>query len=482
MKPSMSMLAWFMREAKPVCSIKNDRPIISGVRFLADDSMQLSPDFVYVGAASHFFSDEKYAGAFIVVHGQDFLLFNVQDPDMLFNKLLNAIDFYDQWENRLETAARENAPLQTFMDLGEEVMGDFFVVCDMETNLLAASNVKPEEIAGTSWEDFFANKRVSVASMNTPLKEKRTPPPDPNHPVPHRLGSRSPSIHDIICMHLIQDGEAIAYLAVNQTIRSATEMQFHLIPVFCRYLISAREFTSRKAVSQSAARVFSTLISGETPDVVLLSGFRKKLTITNYRIVYFKNLLREDTIHTNVFMRFLRSKNVLCTQFGEGVAAMIENDGWRENLESLIRSSGFSGCCCGVSTASRDLQSASVRCRQAVFAAGQNREGVFCCEDFALSYLLEVLKKDESAAFLLHPAIERLSEYDSENQNELLLTLNEYLKQNKNQQKTLEVLQIHRSTLKYRLQRITDLTGIRLDDPKEEAYLRLSMLLKFGLI
>ena len=92
------------------------------------------------------------------------------------------------------------------------------------------------------------------------------------------------------------------------------------------------------------------------------------------------------------------------------------------------------------------------------------------------------LKKDESAAFLLHPAIERLSEYDSENQNELLLTLNEYLKQNKNQQKTLEVLQIHRSTLKYRLQRITDLTGIRLDDPKEEAYLRLSMLLKFGLI
>ncbi len=480
MKPSISMLAWFMREDKPSCSIKNDKPIISGVRFLADDSMQMSPDFVYVGAASNFFSDEKYAGSYIVVHGQDFLLFSDRDPDELFNRLLNAIDFYDQWEARLAAAARENAPLQTFMDLGDEVMGDFFVVCDMETNLLAASDVKPEEIAGTSWEDFFANKRVSVSSMNTPLKEKRTMP-DPNHPVPHRLGSRSPSVHDILCMHLIQDGEAIAYLAVNQTLRSPSEMQMHVIPVFCRYLTAAREFTSRKAVTQSGARIFSTLIRGETPDVVLLSGFRKKLSFSSYRIVYFKNLLREDTIHTNVFMRYLRSKNVLCTQFREGVAAMIGSENWRENLESLIRASGFSGFCSGVSTAARDLQSASIRCRQAVFAARQDREGIFCCEEFAFSYLLEVLQKDESAVFLLHPAIERLSEYDSENQNELLMTLSEYLRQNKNHQKTLEILQIHRSTLKYRLQRIVDLTGINLDDPREEAYLRLSLWLKYEL-
>ena len=378
MKPSMTMLAWYMREYKPVCSIKNDKPIISGVRFLADDSMQHSPGFVYVGAASNFFSDEKYSEAYIVVHGQDFLLFSGQDPDVLFNKLLNAIDFYDQWEVRLSVAAQQNAPLQTFMDLGDEVMGDFFVVCDMETNLLAASEVRPEDIAGTTWEDFFANKRVSVESMNTPLKEKRLQPPDTAHPAPHRLGSRSPSIHDILCMHLIQDGESIAYLAVNQTIHSYTEMQMQLVPVFCRYLTSAREFTSRKAVTQSSARIFSTLISGETPDVVLLSGFRKRLALSDFRVVYFRNLLREDMIHTNVFMRHLRSKNVLCTQSGSGIAAMIDNENWRSTLDSLIQASGFTGFCCGVSTATKDLQSASVRFRQAFFTAQQqSREGVF---------------------------------------------------------------------------------------------------------
>ena len=75
MKPSISMLAWYMRDDKPVCSIKTDAPTISGVRFLADETVKLSPDYVYVGAASAFFSDEKYAEGYIVVHGQDFLLF-----------------------------------------------------------------------------------------------------------------------------------------------------------------------------------------------------------------------------------------------------------------------------------------------------------------------------------------------------------------------------------------------------------------------
>ena len=38
MKPSISMLAWYLREDKPVCSIKTDAPTISGVRFLADEA------------------------------------------------------------------------------------------------------------------------------------------------------------------------------------------------------------------------------------------------------------------------------------------------------------------------------------------------------------------------------------------------------------------------------------------------------------
>ena len=92
MKPSISMLAWYMREDKPVCSIKTDAPTISGVRFLTDETVTLSPDHVYVGAASAFFSDEKYAEGYIVVHGQDFLLFTGQEFDHLLNALLSALD------------------------------------------------------------------------------------------------------------------------------------------------------------------------------------------------------------------------------------------------------------------------------------------------------------------------------------------------------------------------------------------------------
>ena len=91
MKPSISMLAWYMREYAPVCSIQTDDATISAVRFLTDETVRLSPDFVYVGSASAFFSDKKYAGSYIVVHCQDYLLFNCREPDALLNRLFSAL-------------------------------------------------------------------------------------------------------------------------------------------------------------------------------------------------------------------------------------------------------------------------------------------------------------------------------------------------------------------------------------------------------
>lgn len=93
--------------------------------------------------------------------------------------------------------------------------------------------------------------------------------------------------------------------------------------------------------------------------------------------------------------------------------------------------------------------------------------------------MLNVLLQDESVPFLFHPAIEKLHRYDRENQSELLFTLKLYLDNNKNLQKTLEALSIHRSTLKYRLQRIEDIIGMSLGDTEEEDYLRLSVWMKF---
>jgi hypothetical protein len=103
----------------------------------------------------------------------DLLLFTGQEFDHLLNALLSALDYFEVWEERLSAAAESHAPLKTFIALGEEVMGDFFVICDMETNLLASSKVDPKDIEGTTWEYFFAHGRVSPTSMNNPITDDR---------------------------------------------------------------------------------------------------------------------------------------------------------------------------------------------------------------------------------------------------------------------------------------------------------------------
>ena len=477
MRTSISMLGWYMREYAPVSSIKDDLPTIIGLRFLADESMSLSPDYVYVGPASGFFSDRKYDEGYIVVHGQDFLLFRHIEYDLLLNRLLSAIDFYDGWERDVRAAAERHAPLAEFAALGEAVMGDFFVICDMETNLLCASRVEEADIRDTTWEYFFAHGHVSPTGMNTPLIDENGRRILKPHPYPVRVSAGEGNVAAHITQYLFQDEEPIAYFTLNQTARSCTSMQMHLIPVFCAAVIHAAEFSSPRAPVRSAARLLSGLITGEATAEAALEPLRRRLDGKRFRVLYFDNLLRRDTVHTKVFLSYLRSQGLLCTAAEEGAAALIEDEGWDERVHRLIDLSGFSGIRCGVSAPADDLHAVPVRFAQARFASSQapQREGVSLCSEYAFPYLIDLLHKDEDAAYLLHPAVEKLGEYDAQNHGELLVTLREYLRHDKNLQKTLEALQIHRSTLKYRLQRIEDLTGLDLDDYREEAYLRLSL-------
>ena len=80
----------------------------------------------------------------------------------------------------------------------------------------------------------------------------------------------------------------------------------------------------------------------------------------------------------------------------------------------------------------------------------------------------------DMTAALLHPALETLERYDRENQGELRDTLSAYLAWERNQQLASEALHIHPNTMRYRLQRIREVTGLTLEDPEELKYLRLS--------
>lgn len=72
-------------------------------------------------------------------------------------------------------------------------------------------------------------------------------------------------------------------------------------------------------------------------------------------------------------------------------------------------------------------------------------------------------------------ALERLLEYDQQADKELVKTLAAFLECNGNLTETSERLYIHRNTLKYRLERIRDITQIDLDDSENRLMLHLGL-------
>ena len=67
-----------------------------------------------------------------------------------------------------------------------------------------------------------------------------------------------------------------------------------------------------------------------------------------------------------------------------------------------------------------------------------------------------------------------LAEYDERKHTELIKTLTQYLQHGGGYEATSRALSVHRSTLKYRLQRIRELTGFDLGDPETHFNLELA--------
>jgi DNA-binding PucR family transcriptional regulator len=67
-----------------------------------------------------------------------------------------------------------------------------------------------------------------------------------------------------------------------------------------------------------------------------------------------------------------------------------------------------------------------------------------------------------------------LIDYDARRKAELVHTLAQYLEHGGNYDATAAELSVHKSTLKYRLQRIRELTGLELNDPDVHFNLQLA--------
>ncbi len=99
---------------------------------------------------------------------------------------------------------------------------------------------------------------------------------------------------------------------------------------------------------------------------------------------------------------------------------------------------------------------------------------VHCYTDFAFFDLLDALPEGLRLMRYCHPVLPLLRDYDQRKGTELYETLRTYTLTGFNQNKTAELLFMHRNTLNYRRQKIMELASIDLEDPQTKFLLSYS--------
>ena len=129
-----------------------------------------------------------------------------------------------------------------------------------------------------------------------------------------------------------------------------------------------------------------------------------------------------------------------------------------------------------LSMATSDYYSLPLRFAQTMFTAEQamNRPGIHKCEDYAFAYIRDQIASVLTISGLRHPALSVLEEYDRENHTSLRETLTVFLQNHCSILETANNMYVHRNTVKYRIARIQEITGLSFDDAEDLKYLCVS--------
>lgn len=136
----------------------------------------------------------------------------------------------------------------------------------------------------------------------------------------------------------------------------------------------------------------------------------------------------------------------------------------------------------GISCVSQDLLQIRQLYRQTCIAYqfGSVQDSMFWVynfDDYRIDYMVSRAKSEFDEELICRPELFILQEYDKDHTSELQNTLRVFLKWERSIARACEELDIHRTTLLYRMQRIEQLTRLNLDD--EDVRLELILSYRF---
>ena len=478
MKLSMSMVESRLIGYEVESNIDDDSRTIRGMRLISEQQVEFSREYIYIGQAADFLDDPRYASAFILASGRNNIVCQGCDYETLLNDVLGAFDFYNEAEERLLVAASRHAQLKDMMPTVEEMLPDPFVVFGIDGSVLASVNA--EQIPSQRMRrNVIERQNLSADGIGGYFVDEAGVVHHDLTAVP--LSMRDDEGYAAVSMYIYQESEPIGFAMHFPSSKKADVLAQAIDSVIAKHLAQSEEFTNAYSPHQSLRLALAELMGGgrvseeATERLAVAVGGNAGLVVISVASLVIQNRTQRLLLANEV-----EESRVACVacELEEAVAFLATVENAEALVEQIALRFNSKSLALGVSMPVAGFGRLQSAYRQAVFARDSSPSaGIRHCRHLALPFLIGVLQKESVARDLLHPALGILESYDTENGTDLLETLRAYVETGCSQSETAQKLYVHLNTLKYRLRRIGELTGIDFRDRENMFYIELSLRL-----
>jgi len=482
-------------------SITNPEAIFNGVRLLCGKDMALANHILYVGKASMLpeVGDKDKIGLIIINdYDLDFSSFPVNVAELSgetdFLKLFNDVQniFYSRTKIIDSSAELLNSlikgrGLKYIVQLGSEILGNPIILMDSSFKLLATSTSR--EVADPSWNEMISLGYCPQKYI-TEFKRQKNTQKVVDSQLPVFIGHDSlRSLRRIVGKIIIRD-TIVGYLTVFENDQDLKEEDIEVTRLLCdvvssemqknknfenfsgvmyEYLITDLldgKFDNRKIVMER----IKSLQWDQPQDFYLITADIPKSDITFYHVEYLKRTVES-------FLPYCKP-----IYYDENLCILLnlkktqELDSIKSSLAKLLKENNLTA---GMSLKFTDIMAIKKYYEQSKNALRVGRvlkrhDYLYDYDELYIYELLTLAGDKSNLEDFCHPGLFKILEYDKANGTDYYNTLYTYLIHGRNKLRSAEALYIHRNTMVHRINKISEITGMNLEDGEDSYKLFLS--------
>lgn len=427
------------------------------------------PNVLFIGDEISPVDFRKYSHSNAVAIQGNYDIYDILD------RAQNAIAFYNNMDNCVMEILKQNKGIQNLVDALFKFVGNPISICD--TNLKMLAYTKFSDTKDDQWENIYQTtvQEEYLSNGNIRYLEQFCRISKPTY-----FERESPS-RAYFAMNLAINGEIVGLMGVHDTEKEFTpgtcdlvnyigemlslELQKNQVilqnkDVKNGYLLHS--LLEDNDIPQTKKNEIETYLDVKKNDYLFVLAFTKQIEADNSYEFSHVHLNIAKIINRSICLNY--KKNIVVLMASNSTSFL--NESLQYKLESFLSDNNIYA---GISRPFQELKNVEQRYSDAITALEVGKkvspdQHIFQYLDFQFEDLLEICTKSEEISRVFHPALHTLMEYDSINQADLADTLYAYLKYGKSQTETAKRLNLHRSSLQYRLKKIEEVLEISLDD------------------